>query len=287
MYYFLKSLSYLPLWVLYGICDLIYLVTFYLVRWRRDIASGNIMRSFPEKRERERYEIMRKSYRNLGMVVAETIWASRQSVATMRRCSEFVGIEKFTDYLDQGKSVLMMAGHYACWEWAMFGVSTRTDYPVATVYKTLRLKGADRFMREARSKHGNALLISHLNYAKEVMAKRREPRVYALVADQTPLRSDQKYWGEFLNQDTAFFVGTDRLAHILKSPVFYIRMRRVKRGHYRCEPVPVGVPPYDKKDEYAITAAFVKCLEDDIREIPENWLWIHRKWKYERDEVTN
>ena len=88
----------------------------------------------------------------------------------------------------------------------------------------------------------------------------------------------------FLNQDTAFYVGADKIARILDAPVVFVSMRRERKGFYSARLHLLSSPPYDRDpnaDNGAeIIERYARALEDEIRASPADWLWIHRKWKY-------
>ena len=116
----------------------------------------------------------------------------------------------------------------------------------------------------------------------EVMKRRNDVRAYALVADHTPKHDEEKHWTRFLNQDTAFFVGADKIAKILKAPVIYVAMRRDGPGHYSVELTLLAEPPYDRDSGPEIVERYARMLEQEIRRSPADWLWLHRKWKYKQ-----
>jgi KDO2-lipid IV(A) lauroyltransferase len=275
----LKGLSYLPLPVLYGIGDVVFVLTFYLVRWRRKLAAANLARSFPEKSERERHQILRRNYRNMGRVLAEALWGLRADAENLRARVEIENPEVIKTYADRGQSVLLMAAHFCNWEWTILAAGLWLPVPTAAVYKPQRNEGVDYFLKNARSRFG-ATMIPHKIFTKEVIKRRNEINAYALVADQTPLKDANKHWAHFLNQDTAFFVGTDKLAKIMKAPVFFVVMRRVRQGYYTIRLELIAEPPYDRDDDTELINRYAKALEHEIRESPEDWLWIHNKWKY-------
>jgi KDO2-lipid IV(A) lauroyltransferase len=107
-------------------------------------------------------------------------------------------------------------------------------------------------------------------------------RAYALVADHTPKHDEEKHWTRFLNQDTAFFVGADKIAKILKAPVIYVAMRREGRARYSVELKLLAEPPYDRDSGPEIVERYARMLEQEIRRSPADWLWLHRKWKYHK-----
>ncbi|MDR2016053.1 MAG: lysophospholipid acyltransferase family protein [Burkholderiales bacterium] len=275
----LKGLSYLPLPVLYGIGNAVFILTFYLVRWRRKLAAANLAQSFPEKSEQERKRILRNHYRNLGRVLAEALWGLRADAEKVRARVIVENPEVVKAYADRGQSVLLMAAHFCNWEWTILAAGLWLPVPTAAVYKPQRNEGADRFLKNARSRFG-ATMIPHKIFTKEVIKRRNEINAYALVADQTPLKDANKHWAHFLNQDTAFFVGTDKLAKIMKAPVFFVEMRRVRQGYYKIRLELIAEPPYDRDGDTDIISRYAEALEREIRKSPEDWLWIHNKWKY-------
>ncbi|MDR0250990.1 MAG: hypothetical protein LBI35_06755 [Burkholderiales bacterium] len=275
----LKGLSYLPLPVLYCIGDVVFVLIFYLVRWRRKLAAANLVRSFPEKNEQERQKILRRHYRNLGRVLAEALWGLRADAEKLRARIVLENPEVVKAYADRGQSVLLMAGHFCNWEWTILAAGLHLPMPTAAVYKAQRNEGVDRFLKNARTRFGGTL-IPHKIFTKEVIKRRNEVNAYALVADQTPLKGANKHWVHFLNQDTAFFVGTDKLAKILEAPVFFVVMRRVRRGYYTIRLEQIAKPPYERDSDAEIIDCYARRLEREIRESPEDWLWIHNKWKY-------
>jgi KDO2-lipid IV(A) lauroyltransferase len=109
-----------------------------------------------------------------------------------------------------------------------------------------------------------------------------------MVADQTPPKPMDKHWTRFLNQDTAFYVGAEKIARFLDAAVVYVAMRRLRRGHYAVRLHVLAEPPYDGHEDEGeagggwIVEAYARKLEAEIRASPADWLWIENKWKYPR-----
>ncbi|MDR2709747.1 MAG: lysophospholipid acyltransferase family protein [Burkholderiales bacterium] len=280
----LKGLSWLPLPVLYGIGDMVFVLTFYIVRWRRKLAAKNIAQSFPEKSEQERARILRNHYRNLGRVLAEALWGIRADAEKLRARITIENVEDIKACADRGQSVFLMAAHFCNWEWTILAAGLWLPIPTAAVYKPQRNEGADRFLRNTRTRFGGTM-IPHKTFSKEVIKRRNELNAYALVADQTPLRSANKHWAHFLNQETTFFVGTDKLAKMLKAPVFFVVMHRIRRGYYTIRLERIGEPPYENESDTVLIDRYAAVLEREIRASPSDWLWIHNKWKYSREDA--
>ena len=283
MHFLLKSLTRLPLPVLYELSRALFRVAYYVVHWRRPLAAANLRNAFPEKSEGERAEILKQSYRNLADIIFETLYGFGASAAEIQRRVRFENPELLRQCTGQGQSVVLLAAHFCNWEWLLLAAGAQLGIPIDAVYKPQPVAGFDRFMREGRSRFGGNPIPAN-NFLFEVMKRKAQARAYALVADQTPQRSEEKHWSRFLNQDTAFFVGADKIARILNAPVLFVAMKRERRGFYIARLELLTAPPYprDLEDDQgaAIIERYARALEDEIRASPADWLWIHRKWKY-------
>ena len=123
-------------------------------------------------------------------------------------------------------------------------------------------------------------LIPRKEFVYELLSHAGEPRAYALIADQTPRKEDPKHWTRFLRQDTAFFVGAGKIAKFLESPVYFVSMKRERRGHYAVRLDVLAEPPYEEFDDAVVVERYARCLERAIVESPADWLWLQKKWKY-------
>ena len=142
-------------------------------------------------------------------------------------------------------------------------------------------------------KHGGiVLLIPHyanfewiIGTAREVIKLRREGRRIAigLITDQSPNRSEAHYWTTFLNQDTVFMDGAERIAKLMDFPVFYCELERTSSGYCKVLFDLVTETPKQTADG-EITECFARRLEQTIRREPAYWFWSHKRWKNKRKE---
>jgi Kdo2-lipid IVA lauroyltransferase/acyltransferase len=280
MRFFLKLLSRLSLDALYRIVSRPFFDWgYYILRWRRRLAADNIARSFPELSAEARAAILKQSYRNLCDIVAEVIWSYGASPEDLRKRVDVINPEVVLERIRAGQSILLMTAHYCNWEWQVLAGNTWLDEPMFPVYKPQRVAAIDNFLREARGRFGGTP-IPHTKLTRELLRRRSEAHVYAMVADQTPVHNELKYWTTFLHQDTAFFMGADAIARILQATVVFVEMQRVRRGYYTMKVSVIAEPPYDRSADTVVVERYVRALENEIRSNPANWLWIHRKWKY-------
>lgn len=281
----LTRMSRWPRRVLDGFGYVAYFVTYHVLRWRRRLSLTNIDNAFPDKSPAERQEILRQSYRNLGHFLAESLWGWNASAEALAERVRIVNPELITRFTSRGQSVVLLAAHFCNWEWLLLTAGIELRIPIDAVYKPQRMRGIDDFLKARRSRFGGNP-IPHQSFMFEVMKRRGDVRAYALVADHTPKHNEEKHWTRFLNQDTAFFVGADKIAKIVKAPVIYVAMRRDGPGRYVVELTLLAEPPYDRDSGPEIVERYARKLEEEIRRSPADWLWLHRKWKYRKPLYT-
>ena len=279
--FILNRMSRWPRRVLDDFGYIAYLVVYRVLRWRRTLAATNIANAFPEKSDAEREVILQQSYRNLGRFLGQSLWGWSASAEALASRVRIVNPELITRFTSRGQSVVLLAAHFCNWEWLLLTAGIVLKVPIDAVYKPQRLKSIDEFLRSRRARFGGNP-IPHQSFMFEVMRRRSDVRAYALVADHTPKHDEEKHWTRFLNQDTAFFVGADKIAKILKAPVIYVAMRRDGPDHYSVELTLLAEPPYDRESGPEIVERYARMLEAEIRRSPADWLWLHRKWKYKK-----
>ncbi len=276
----LKFLSRLPLPVLYALSDVLYVVVYHIWRFRRQLSRTNIRNSFPDKPAAEVEVIARQSYRNACHLIAEVLKGATIGSEELRDRVRIENLSLLAPWFKARQPVVLLASHHCNWEWLLQASCIELGLGVDAVYKPLRVSAVDRFMHAARSRFGgNPIPVK--NFLMEVLKRRQGAHVIALVADQTPLANEEKHWTQFLGQDTAFFVGADKIARILKAPVFFVGMNRTGRGRYQAVLTLLCEPPYSRNGT-DIIERYARVAERHIAAYPADWLWMYRKWKYRK-----
>lgn len=281
MAFLLRALALLPLPILYRLGDGLHFLVFHIVRWRVALARRNLAGAFPDVEPRQRERILRDSYRNLARTLMEAIWGYRASGDALLARVVYDNPEVIEAYKAARVSLVLLTAHTCNWEWLLLASGKRFDFPIDAIYKPLALTGVDRYVREARSRFGGNP-IPFKDFLFELMRRAHQPRAYAMVADQTPTKKMPKYWTRFLNRDTAFYLGPEKIARYLDAPVLYVEMTRARAGRYAVRFHVLAEPPYDDDSGRLIAESYARGLEATIRAHPADWLWIHNKWKYAR-----
>ena len=288
-YIFLSSLIWilhlLPDLLFYQISNLFFVITYYLVGYRRKVVMENLQKAFPDLDRRERRKIARKYYQHMCDLILESAACHFYPETRARRVMEYLNPEVLDDLYKKGKMIMAVTGHYGNWEY-LNTLSLATSYPYLAIYKPLKNKYFDRMTRQTREKWG-CIPVDMEKVARHVMtyAKRKEPVLTLFLADQRPLFRQIQYWTDFMGQTTPLYLGTEKLARKLDAAVVFLKIRKPRRGHYTTEVEVITEHPRTL-EAYELTRAHVRILEGMIRERPELWLWSHRRWKhsYERYE---
>ncbi len=275
----------LPLPLLHVVSSVLAFLMGDVVRYRRRVVLTNLRRAFPEKSEAEIRRIARAFYRHLADVVAETIKLLRISDGEMmRRCriSE-EGTALLQNHFDKGGSLIGLLGHFGNWEWVPPVVSLSLPFPVIPAYRPLKNKVFDRLMLRIRGRYSHDLVPKKTVGRAMIRYLRSEkPFIMGLIADQTP-RPQTAYWTTFLSQETPVYSGPEKLARSTNTPVFFVALRRQRRGHYVLHVVLMSERPAELV-EGELSKRFMALLEEEIRRAPAHWLWSHKRWKHKRQE---
>ena len=276
-------LSWLPLSALYVVSRLLYYIVYYVVRYRRKVTRDNMAKAFPDKSDAELSQMERDFYRYFTDYMVETIKLLHISDAEMRRRMEFVDAEVVDRFTREGRSVMVLLGHYGNWEWIPSitrWCEMSDSLIIGQIYNPLHNEWFNDFFLRLRSRFGT-ISIAKKNTLRELLQHRRDGKtsLIGFISDQSPDRHSIRYFTTFMGRETATIIGYETLAKKLDMAVVYIDVEVIKRGYYRAtfkllEENPTACPEYDIVDRY------MQALEQTIRRAPHAWLWSHRRWKY-------
>jgi len=277
-----KFFSRLPLPLLYLLSDLAYFVSYYLVRYRRKKVWQNLKNSFPEKSKHELQKIEKEFYVNLCDYAVEMLKLATISREELTRRMVFKDDRILQHYKAKGQSMLVLASHQFNWEWLL--AAGNFSIPLDFVYQPLKNEFSDRFSLYCRTRFGS-YAIKRSDVARETIKRKNLVRGIAIVSDQYPgLKTDKRYFTQFLNQQTAFFLGTNQLAMLAQYPVIFAEIRKMKRGYYEAVFTEIASPPFSK-DDYTVLENYATAVESLVRENPAGWLWSHNRWKKKHERI--
>ncbi|AMR33072.1 lauroyl acyltransferase [Mucilaginibacter sp. PAMC 26640] len=282
--FFWYLFSLLPFWFLYLVSDVLYLIIYYLLKYRRRVVTDNLRNAFPDKTDPERLKIEKLYYKYMADLLVETFKMISINEKELRKRMHLVNPEIVGHYFKQGKSIIAAAGHYGNWEMSALAFGMLTSNKTIIVYKPLSNPTFDAFLNKQRARFGS-MLVTMKQTLRTMIALKDELTVSVLASDQTPVRHEITYFTTFLNQPTAVFLGIEKIAKMTDAAVVFYRIERVKRGYYTYELIPLIDHPKETA-QYEITNTHVAYLDKQIKETPQYWLWSHRRWKYKPEDLN-
>jgi Kdo2-lipid IVA lauroyltransferase/acyltransferase len=276
--FLVRLLSRIPFSVLYLFSDFLFVISYYVVGYRRKLVQKQLKNAFPEKTATELKAIEKQFYKNLCDYAVEMLKLLTISKEDLSRRMVFPNKEVADQLADKNQSCVVLASHQFNWEWLLVAASITLKAPADFVYQPVNNNFFNRLSLISRSRFG-AYPIKRDEVAREIVKRRNVLRIIATVADQYPgYRHDKKYTTRFLNQETVFFLGTNQLATMTQYPCLYFKIKKLKRGYYEARASVIAEPPYDKEG-FTVIENYVRAVEEVIKEEPSGWLWSHNRWK--------
>ena len=251
---------------------------YYVFRYRRKVVRKNILLSGLSKNKKQLLEIERRFYRYLCDLFLEMIKVRGMSKAEMMSKFKVTNPEILEAYAKQGKSVFVMTGHYANFEW-LLSLGHHVSLKPYGIYAPLENGYFDNYIKKVRSLHGS-FLMSRREFTKKFTAMQhaKELSVIGFAADQSPRKHKRNHHLKFFGNDVPVFTGAERLGKEFKVPILMAKIKLVKRGFYETTIQLLAEDPTSIPD-YQITERYYKALEDQIREDPTYYFWTHNRFK--------
>ena len=278
-YILILPLSLLPYPLLYLLSDIIFLIMYRVIGYRKEVVITNLTNSFPNKSKQELKKIMSDFYRHLCDIIMESVKGFTISEKQLRERLIIKNPEFSNYFADKGQSIIFVGGHYNNWEICAQAFAMYSSHKCIGIYKPLSNAFINNKIYTSRSKYGMHLIS--MKQTKKSFEEGNEAKAIVFGSDQNPANPKRAHWLQFLNQDTSVLFGVEKYAKEYNWPVVFVSISKVKRGYYEVEYSLIT----DKTTEQPhgkITEDFTKRLEQDIINQPEYWLWSHKRWKHKR-----
>lgn len=259
-----------------------------VLKYRRQVVRDNLARSFPSLSHAELRSVEDEFYTQLvGNFLLSPKMLSTSSEVLQRAHLKLTDTEQYTELMNKGhKHFIVLMGHCGNWELFSAGHTYFSALGIQQIqlYRRLKNTAFDRLQQEQRERYG-AICIPKEDAGKLLIQRLRDssvsPTVYAFIADQTPRPENVGLWLKFLEQDTAFLNGAERLARKFDLPVFYMRIEPKSALCYEGQMILISEQSA-QTEVGEITKRYAQLLEENIRSYPAHWLWSHKRWKFAR-----
>ena len=278
---FLWIISILPFRIFYWLSDCIYVLVYYIVGYRKKTVRENLALALPHLSDKERLEIEKKSYHHLCDMFLEMVKTMTISSEEMNKRFKITNLEVIKEYEKKGKSIMLIASHYASWEW-LITLNQKISFLGVAVYKKLANKHFDKLVRDIRSKYNTELVPTSKTIPLIANNQKNNIQcVYGLASDQSPKADRIFHWESFMGVEVPVHTGPEMLAKKYDMTVVFAKVKKVKRGYYELTIIPLSDNPKSIPDS-EITHAYIKEVEKQILEAPEYYFWTHKRWKHRR-----
>ncbi|HET9783872.1 MAG TPA: lysophospholipid acyltransferase family protein [Terriglobales bacterium] len=259
-----------------GIAYLFYYLHRRLVR----VGRTNLELAFPALSGREREHILRGVYRNLGRQMAEFCLFPRYRREQLPQVLAIEGLEHYLAALQRGRGVLFLTAHLGAWELSSFGMSL-AGYPMSFIIRPLDNQPLNALVERIRGLHGNTGIGKH-EFARGLLQAMQANRTVGILMDQNSA-PPQGVFVPFFGHLACTATGPARIA--LKTgaavvPAFAVWEQAQQKYVLYFEPaLELENTGDEKQDVLRATAQFTAVIERWVRRYPDQWLWVHRRWK--------
>ena len=246
----------------------------------RHHAERNLRIAFPEADERERRRIKHGTFRNLGRLLGEISQFPRFKRANIESVVVYDGLENYLSAIAQGRGVILLTGHIGAWELSVYAHSIY-GHPMSFLARRVDNPLVEQLAESQRARFGNRS-IDKKNSVREVLKTLKAGGVVGILADLNAAREEGVFC-DFFGVPACTTAGVATLALrtgavVLPGYIIWDEAARIHRLHF--EPPIETIDTGNQKDDVQLnTARYTAALEAIIRRHPNQWLWIHRRWR--------
>lgn len=279
IYPLLWLISMLPFRLFYAFSDIVYVLVYRIVGYRKKVVRENLKLALPHLSEQERLQIEKKFYKHMCDMFLEMIKSISISEKEMRERFKFTNLEVYLELEKQNKSIALMCAHYASYEWVI-SMNNQVNYQGYAIYKKINNKYFDNLVKKIRGRF-NAKLI-HVKETIDVITYNETNNIrglYGFAADQSPQLKKLTHWDYFMGIDIPVYTGAEYLSKKFDMNVVFLKVEKVKRGYYEAT-LEILSDNVRSIPDYQLTRMFLDRVEEQIHKKPEYYLWTHKRWKH-------
>ncbi|MHB1934103.1 MAG: lysophospholipid acyltransferase family protein [Leptospirillum sp.] len=260
-----------------GIGDFLRVVT----KSKVEITRTNLAKAFPELAGTEEIrKLEREIFRHFGKVGAEFMRFPVLDDDWIRQHVSVTGLRYLKELLGRGRGVLAYSAHFGNWELAIKRLALEVPSQIHVVIRRIRDPNVHSFIKTYRERYGGAVSILQDNGALSILKILRKNGIVVTVLDQNA-SVDEGVFSPFFGRPAATYTSVARIAVKLGIPLLPVFDARTSDIGHRVTlgppiPLPAGTEPEAVR---ILTDQATARIEENIREHPEQWIWMHNRWK--------
>ena len=255
-------------------------VFYHLIPIRKDVTLKNIRIAFPDYPESKIKQIAYGCYKSFALTLAEILYMPSMSRERIEHAIDYPNLDFIKSKYEEKNGVILLSAHFGNWEYMAASMGVQLNIPLSVIVKSQRNPFVTKWLNDMRAAWGNKVVplgISIRQVYKELMDK----NIVALVADQRGPEDGIRV--KFFGRQTAVYPGPVALALKTNAPILYGISVRQPDNTYKAvfeEISKEDLPEGEEEQIKELSRRHMACLEDYVRRYPEQWLWMHNRWKY-------
>jgi KDO2-lipid IV(A) lauroyltransferase len=253
---------------------------YFIARRRRAIAIDNLTHAFPGKSQNEIKKIALGAFQNYAISISEFLWFPRLTPERLRKLVRVQNVERVEEAYSRGKGIISMSAHFGNWELTAFAGGHFTGYPLTIVVQEQRNKLVDKAINLYRCIWGNSV-VRMGSSIREILRKLSDGQVVAMLADQSA--PQEGLYVRYFGRPAATHEGPAIFSLRTGAPILMGFLIRTSNGKYELVHEEVqthDLNGYSEENVAELTRRHVALLEKYVRMYPDQWLWMHRRWKH-------
>ncbi len=259
---------------------------YYVMSRRRRIANENVRFAYPDMSEEDRNAIAKGSFKNFGISFIELLWFPNITPEILNKFVRFDDGSFLEEINRSANGAILLTGHFGNWELSALATGKRLTKPMAVIIQTQNNRLVDAVINRHRSQFGNRIVPMGIS-VREILRTLDAKGVVALAADQSAAK--ESIHVEFFGRRVATYEGPAMFALRVGAPIIMEFTVRQPDFSYTIEHavVPMDNLPAGKEEQILeLTRRHTMMLERYIRKYPDQWLWLHRRWKHVEESTS-
>lgn len=255
-------------------------VFFYIIPIRKKTTIENISKAFPEFDKKKIKKVAFGSYKSFSKTIIEILYLPWMSNDEIINSIQIKGLEFVKEKYEEKNGLIMLSAHFGNWEFMAISIALQMGIPISVVVKSQRNEYVTNWLNKVREKWGNKIVPLGISI-RQIYKELKEKNIVAMVADQRGPSDGIRV--NFFGRKASVYSGPAILALKTKAPIVYGISVRQNDDSYKTELQEIelnNLPDNEDEKIVEINQRLTDYLEKYIRQNPEQWLWMHKRWKY-------
>lgn len=259
---------------------LIAVLFYYIIPIRKKTVLENLHNAFPDYDEKKLKSIAFGSYKSFAIALAEILYIPAMSKEEIKKQVDCINVELIREKYEENKGVILLSAHFGNWEFMATSLAAQLNIPISVVIKPQRNPYVTNWMNKARTKWNNEIVPLGISI-RQTYQTLKDKKIVAMVADQRGPEESIKI--NFFGRNLTVLTGPAALSLKTGAPILYGISVRQDDYSYKSVMTEISnenLPESNEEKIKELSQRHMAYLEGYIRKYPEQWLWMHKRWKH-------